>query len=1132
VWTPRRIALLVFGVVLFMACYVGYARSFLGAIDGLPSLPESCRWIPGKPFLPPPPPRTPRVEEKLKQAFGAECPELSRPIKLELNSRSMVLAAAQFQIEPDGRVSLWPISVAVFGKDKGDGRYVEINTIRGDSAYLKFDRPVSSLTEISGRKVTEAELTGHIEMVNNRRTAAATDDLFVYISRGPLYFNEAKHLIWTHDNVYLKDLNSQPKPMEVRGKGMEMELSTEPTTPPRPGPATAHKPKNDNITGVKKVILQSNVDMCLYIDARSGFPGRQNPDGAKNDKPEAKKAAAEEPEKAQVTIKTPGRFTYDIYKDHDMARFEVPRSDPSQPLRSPQDVTVKRHHPRLNADDQLLCQRLELRLRRKESNKDKEEMVVAPKPKAPANGEAKDDRSLESGLEIETAHATGTEVTLTSDTENLEAHCNELIYDARTLLTILRGDPQMEAIKDGNVIYAKELRIQDQKLPAAPGSKEEKSYQQVTALGPNGRIDMNDKDHPEKKPMHAFWEDKLVSTRDGIFDLLILTGTARFTDEEGGQLLQADTLKVWLDPKTEDKEPASSTPRQEAKSPDSGRKPHHLEATGNVVARAPEMNVHDTSRLMIWFKDVAADGGVLPKLDQLDKEGGSVPGPGSPPVQAPRPAGGSSPIMEKAESNKPGLGPMAPVLDERAPLPGEKPKPAPATGGKGAPGMGLNRGSEKKDGAPPRPVDLSARSVEAWVLRSEDKNTLDKLWTEGSVQVRQDPATPEEKGVDIKGETLQMNCHPDGNFLVVTGDLAQLRMDKIYILGPEVNIDQTTNKAWVTGIGAMQMDSATTFSGGKLDQPVPLTVHWNKSMLFNGTFAEFHGGIQAEQDKARLACQSLQVFFDQPISLKEGSRNDKPAKVKNLVCDRSVRIEEITSDGDKIVKYQKIEATSVSQNTLEPESDDPRAVDPNKNEGNEIRASGPGNVRIMQRGGDPLAPPPDATKPPPPRSAKPGEEGVMKLTYVNFQNSMYANSRTNTAIFWGNVRVLNLPSDNPQMEIVFETMLEKMPKDAMYLSCDQLTVLNRGDKGHSQQEMLARGRCIIQATEYWGNADTITYNENKDQVILDGGENGLAVLYKVIKVGLRPEVIKGKKITYIRSTGQFKIDGGAIIDGH
>ena len=91
----------------------------------------------------------------------------------------------------------------------------------------------------------------------------------------------------------------------------------------------------------------------------------------------------------------------------------------------------------------------------------------------------------------------------------------------------------------------------------------------------------------------------------------------------------------------------------------------------------------------------------------------------------------------------------------------------------------------------------------------ENKNKLERFWTEGSVTVRQDSEKPGEKGVDIKGDTLQMTAHPDGNFLVVTGDLAQLRMDRMLIVGPEVNIDQATNKAWVNGVGAMQMEGTT-----------------------------------------------------------------------------------------------------------------------------------------------------------------------------------------------------------------------------------------------------------------------------------------------------------------------------------
>ena len=72
-------------------------------------------------------------------------------------------------------------------------------------------------------------------------------------------------------------------------------------------------------------------------------------------------------------------------------------------------------------------------------------------------------------------------------------------------------------------------------------------------------------------------------------------------------------------------------------------------------------------------------------------------------------------------------------------------------------------------------------------------------------------------------------------------------MDKILILGPEVNIDQVANKAWVVGGGRMEMQTTTTLEGKPLARPVPLTVHWSDNMLFYGTYADFVGSIQANK---------------------------------------------------------------------------------------------------------------------------------------------------------------------------------------------------------------------------------------------------------------------------------------------
>ena len=451
-------------------------------------------------------------------------------------------------------------------------------------------------------------------------------------------------------------------------------------------------------------------------------------------------------------------------------------------------------------------------------------------------------------------------MTLTSDAEKLDAHCNDLFYDAAKKLTILKGAPYMEANKDESLIQAPELRMQDIPLPspaspagagAAKGAAgPPKTYQQVHAKGP-GSIHMTNKT-TGKRTVHAFWNDKLISTRDGDLDLLILIGSARFVDDEHEQSLQAETLKVWLlaeDKKPEvvavkaapkAKSPAAKASGSPLSSEQGGRRPHHLEALRNVMARSPDMTIHDASRLVVRFTDVPASRMPPPPA------GGDKPG--AKPNLAPGvPGGAGQPRQVETPVRPAAPAPPAAVAVGAA----NKPAVAPGSTQPGPRGVAPAKAGPE----PVRPIDLTARSIEAEVLRCGERSVLDHLWAEGGsndnkggVKVHQDPTRSGEQGVHIEGNTLDMKCYPEGNMLVVTGDLAQLEMDKILILGPEVNIDQARNKAWVFGEGAMRMQSNTTLEGKPLGRTVPLIVHWSQDMLFAGEFAEFRGGIQAEQE--------------------------------------------------------------------------------------------------------------------------------------------------------------------------------------------------------------------------------------------------------------------------------------------
>ena len=372
-------------------------------------------------------------------------------------------------------------------------------------------------------------------------------------------------------------------------------------------------------------------------------------------------------------------------------------------------------------------------------------------------------------------------------------------------------------------------------------------------------------------------------------------------------------------------------------------------------------------------------------------------------------------------------------------------------------------------------------------------------------------------------------------------------MQGILIFGPEVNIDQASNKAWVNGAGAMMMESKSDLQGKALEKPVPLTIFWKKEMFFNGRYAEFTDSVQAEQDDAHLACQSLQVYFDRAVSLKGGDKkedkkDEPPPRIKNLVCFRDVRVDDKTLEGERVVRQQRMQAPSLALDAIPPDDD---SKPDTSSGGNEIHAPGPGDIRLYQLGGqDPLAAPPGpgarvtAAKPNPDKTTDAGKaDGQMKLTYISYGGdvgggSMYVNTKTNRATFLQNVRVLNMPCDDPNIEIDFDVILNRMPEGAMYLKSDQLDVFDHGDKKKSQQEMYAKGHVLVQAKDFYGHANTMTYNEAKDQIIFEGGPNGLAILYKIKQRGAEAQKIEGKTIIYIRSTGMFKIEGGEWISSN
>jgi hypothetical protein len=879
VWTPKRWVLLASGFVVFCAAYAGYAQ-VLGGIDGLPALPPE--------LMPPDPdkgeirtrnnPPVAPVDERLQQAFGIGCPELKMPIKVE-SPRGVVIASNDCVFENGGRdVQLTPISVAFF-KPNGS-KYPEINTIRGATATLTLDQPINGPLDMARRRIVAAKLRGvkpskPIEISNNRGTPERGDDIQILIPEGPVLFDDEQRLISTKDTVkmLMRDPQNPLDPTTVDAVGMEVHLMPTAATEAKGKPRKA-RPESNGGT-VERVVLLSNVVMHLYTEPGTGFPGV----GSRPAQPAAKPAAPKPAPgpRDHILITTNGPFVYDLPTTH--ARFDIPEK--GNPF-SREVVTVQRNPPlkegAVNKSDKLDCEHLDLQLRRK-----------VPEAASPASALAVESASQGPNLDIEWAHAWGKTIHLESHEQQIWSNDgNDLFYQALTHTSVLKGTPRATLHKDKDTIAAPVLEMIDQR------DQKDRGTQRVTATGA-GSIHMAAQ-KAGQSPMHARWKEKFVSTRQGELDLLSFKGDAALIEDEHLQpedifaddkllrcksVLKADDLQIWLDPPPPtpakptgpapikpEAAPSAPRPGAAAEASAGGRRPRRVEASGHVVARSPELRILErpnqaTQKLTIYFKDVPAPVKPAAPPPAPDAAKPSATKPPLPP--------GSEPVVVGGEAAKP-----------------EAAKPEPA---------------KPETAKPSRPVELSASFITAHVLRYDNgQSELDRVETEGAVWVEQQPVG-DDKGFTIRGDKLLLTRKATGKHLkVIGGDMAELHSDQISIHGPEVEIDQGDNTAIVDGMGYMTMENTTDFEGKPLKNPEILEVNWTKLMRFEGSFAEFHGSIQATQGNSRLKCQMLQVYFDKPVSLsdqrdaakKERPKGEEPARAKKLICDRSVKVEEET----------------------------------------------------------------------------------------------------------------------------------------------------------------------------------------------------------------------------------------------
>ncbi len=567
------------------------------------------------------------------------------------------------------------------------------------------------------------------------------------------------------------------------------------------------------------------------------------------------------------------------------------------------------------------------------------------------------------------------------------------------------------------------------------------------------------KDGP--RTLTAVWRDKMQYRKEAVsgIELITLIGAAAVEDPERKQSLAGEQIKLTLAPDPNAKDGRPGDPKV---------KPRRLEVTGRVAADTAELKITDTEQLVLLFKD-------------------------APPSAKPISTIVATPTVV------PGVQPLAP---------------------EGAPPAKVVETDTK------RPLLVSARSVQAILLsHSNGLTDLETVHCEGRVKVHQEPQPPQVKPVDMHGDTLDVTRYPTGHKLVIAGDVdkaAEVHLPDLSLLGPTVILHQVENIAEVQGPGAMKMLSTTDFQGNKLAKPTELLITWKQEMHFNGTLARFQGHVQADQENTRLLCHGMQVTLDRPVRLNQqqpgaATSNTKTANVEKVVCettgkegDPPVSVVDSLRENGAITRYQRIESHELAVFKSE----------------QRMEAPGPGEVRIIQKGPKsdqalpgPIAQPVSKSKAPPPPSAPAAEE--YKLTWVRYNQRLTVFNDKHLAQFRKNVEVLHIPEDDPALHQDFNVVVAKLPPRALYLKSEELDVFSQ-DKGPQKSHVLqARIRAEVQVENIYGQADIITYDESKQQIIFQGAPDRPAKITQIQGRGQANKGTSGQKFIYNRLTGQL-----------
>ena len=350
--------------------------------------------------------------------------------------------------------------------------------------------------------------------------------------------------------------------------------------------------------------------------------------------------------------------------------------------------------------------------------------------------------------------------------------------------------------------------------------------------------------------------------------------------------------------------------------------------------------------------------------------------------------------------------------------------------------------------------------------------------------------------------------------------LAQVVGHGVTMLVDTIEVDQRENRMWSDGPGKATILMQHDMAGNPSTTPVPAELTWQGGLKFDGQIVVFERDVVVNETDNKVHCDQLAAKFAAPI--KFGDRIDQTNTAPNEVeCRGQVVLENVQRDPSGVTSHAVMQLSRITVNQ----------------QTGELSGDGPGVIRATRFGNSMVAMP---GQPAAQKAATTPSGSKLSFVRVDFHHGLDGNIYTRDVTFHDRVRTIYGPVDSWEQEI--DPNQPTLPPDAMTLTSDDLRMNEDpmyshtappapgGKRAMGPMQMRATGdvRIAGQAPnqgEFSVQADSASYDQTKDALILEGDERTPAKLWRRTTAGADSPPTEARKIRYVRSTGETQVEG-------